>query len=121
MKKFYLLAIICVLLLAAGCQVQDFAGSRTATETQFLLEYSILNRTEAHEMELQKGTMLRVEIEAISGRTDIILSDENGEEIYRGNDASSGNFSIEIPETNTYRFSVTGSKAKGGVSFTVED
>ena len=121
MKKLYLFALACVLILAAGCQKQDFAGSRTANETQFLLEYSILNKAQTHEMDLKQGTMVRVEIESQSGRIDVVVTDKNGEEIYKGNGASSGSFSLEIPQTDTYRFSVAGSNAKGSVSFTVEE
>ncbi len=121
MKRVYLLMIACVLIFAvAGCQVQTFYGSRTGDEKQFLLEYSFLNKTETHEMALEQGTAIHVGIEHVSGRIDVIVSDALGKEIYRGNEASSGNFLLEIPETGTYRFSVTGKKAKGSVSFIVE-
>lgn len=118
-----LLVIVCALLLAGvtGCQTQTFDGSRTADEDRFLLAYTVFNKMEKHEMTLEKGTAVEVGIEHVSGRIDIMVSDENGKEIYRGNDASSGNFILEIPETGTYLFSVTGKKAKGSVSFIVQE
>ncbi len=47
------------------------------------------------------------------------MAEVDGEEIYRGDDASSGSFSLEIPKTGTYKFSVTGTNAKGSVSFKI--
>lgn len=66
---------------------------------------------------LEKGTSIDVKIEDKSGRVDIRVTDSKDKEIYRGDDASSGSFSLEIPETGTYKFTVTGKKAKGSVSF----
>lgn len=122
MKKFSLLIILCVLVLAAtGCHKQTFDGSRISNDKQFILNYSILNKTITHEMKLKQGTIIDVNIEDKSGRVDILVKNDDDKEIYRGDDASSGIFSIEIPEAGTYKFSVTGSKAKGGVSFIAEE
>lgn len=44
MKKFSLLMILSVLILlitTTGCRKQDFSGSITSDETQFLMNYSI--------------------------------------------------------------------------------
>jgi hypothetical protein len=47
---------------------------------------------------------------------DILISDSNREKVHKGDNVTSG-FSIEIPGTDTYTFSVTGENAKGSVSF----
>jgi hypothetical protein len=119
MKKFSLLIVLFISILAitAGCNNQTFDGNRTSNDKQFILDYSVLNKTMTHEMELEKGTVIDVNIKDESGRVDILVTNSGDKEIYRGNDASSCNFSIEVPETGKYKFSVTGSKAKGGVSF----
>ena len=123
MKKTYFLIFACVVLLAiaAGCRSQDFEGTRTADENQFTLDYSFLDKTETHTMNLEQGTGVKVKIESLSGRIDVVVSDAYGKELYRGNDASSGSFLLEIPETGAYTFSVTGSRADGSVAFAVEE
>jgi hypothetical protein len=88
---------------------------------QFITDYSILNCAKTSEMKLKKGTKINVVIESKSGKVDVLVVDANGEKIYKGDNADSGKFTIEIPKTSTYKFSVTGSNAKGSVSFKVDD
>jgi hypothetical protein len=123
MKRSYLLIIasLVVLIIAAGCTKQVFSGSFTGNDKQFIMDYSVLNCTKTHEIKLQEGTAINAIIENKSGRLSILVADANGEEIYRGDNAASGKFSLTIPKTETYKFSVTGSKAKGSVSFKVAE
>ncbi len=123
MKRYFLILIISALLIAAlaGCQEQVFDGSKTGNDKQFILDYSVLNRTMTHEMELKQGMVIDVNIENRSGRVDILITDANGESIYRGDNASSCSFSIEAQEAGTYHFTVTGSNAKGGIRFVVKE
>lgn len=120
MKKISLLLILVVLLIivTAGCQKQIFDGSYMGNDKQFILDYSVLNKTMTHEMELEQGTFIDVSIQNKSGRVDILITNTDSESIYRGDNAFSSDFSVEIPATGTYIFSVTGSNdAKGSVSF----
>lgn len=122
MKKSSLLIIIFIFIMAitAGCDKQPtFDGSRTSNDVQFIMEYSVLNDTKTHEMELKQGSIIDVIIENKSGRLDIIVKSADGQEIYRGNNASSDKFSINIQKTGKYKFLVTGAKAKGSISFKV--
>ena len=112
---------VLILLIATGCTKQVFSGSSTGNEKQFLLDYSILNCTKTHHIKLEKGITIDVVIENKSGKLDVLVSDTNGEKIYKGNNPTSGKFSLVIPKTDTYKFSVTGSNAKGSVSFKVRD
>ena len=121
MKAAKTLFVICVLLFVmAGCQRVEFDGSRVSDDTQFLLEYNVLNSTQTHEMALEQGERLHVQIEKESGRLDITVSDLDGKEIYKGNDADTSEFYLEIQQTGEYSFAVTGAEAKGSVSFVVE-
>jgi hypothetical protein len=122
MKKLSLVMILSVfvLLINTGCGKQVFDGSSTGNDEQFIMDYSILNCTKTHDMKLEKGTNINVVIENKSGQLDILISDSNGEKIYKGDNAASGKFSIEIPNTDTYKFSVTGKNAKGNISFKVD-
>ncbi|MFT5873807.1 MAG: DNA/RNA endonuclease YhcR with UshA esterase domain [Clostridium sp.] len=124
MKKLSLLMILSMLIFliaTTGCKKQVFSGSCAGNEKQFLMDYSILNCTKTHDMKLEKGTIINVVIENNSGNLDIFVSDSNGEKIYKGDNATSGNFSLEVPNTDTYKFSVKGSNAKGSISFKVAD
>lgn len=123
MKKFSLLIILSmfILIIAAGCSKPAFNGNRTSNNVQFIVDYSVLNRAETHEMKLKDGANINVIIENKSGRVDILVADANGKEIYRGDNAASGKFSLKIPKADTYKFSIAGSDAKGSVSFIVTD
>jgi hypothetical protein len=72
-------------------------------------------------MKLEEGTIINVTIENKSGQLDIVVAGTSGQEIYKGNNAVSGNFTVQIPKTDTYKFSITGRKAKGSVSFIAAD
>lgn len=123
MKKFPLLMILSILILiiVSSCGKQVFNGNRTSNDEQFIMDYSVLNKTETHKMKLKQGSIINVSIENKSGRVDILVANAEGKEIYRGDNADSSKFSLEIPKTDTYKFSVTGNKAKGGVSFKIAE
>lgn len=121
-KPLIVTLLIFFILIITGCGNEPvFNGSRTSNDVQFIMDYSILNDTMTHEMKLKEGTNVNVIIENESGRLDILVKNVDGQEIYRGDNASSGEFSLKIPKTGSYQFSVTGSKAKGGVSFKVAE
>lgn len=109
------------LITTTGCRRQVFSGISTGNEKQLVLEYSILNSTKTHDIKLEKGAIINVVIENKSGNLDIFVSDSNDEKIYKGDNVTSGKFSIKVPKTDTYKFSVKGSNAKGSVSFKVAD
>jgi hypothetical protein len=122
-KRLSVLMILSVLiiLITAGCRKQVFSGSSTGNEKQWLLEYSTLNCTKTHDIKLEKGATIDVVIENKSGNLDILVSDTNEEKIYKGDKATTGKFSLIIPKTDIYKFSVTGSNASGSVSFKATD
>lgn len=123
MKKLTSLLLMSALLLSlfTGCGKQIFDGSRTGNDKQFIMDYTVLNKTETHEMKLDKGAKVDVAIKNKSGRLDVIVESADGKEIYKGNDIESGQFTLEIKDSGTYKFTVTGAKAKGSVSFKVRD
>ena len=115
-----ILSIIAI-VIATGCSEQTFVGKSTSNDSQFILDYSIFNSTKTHEIKLGKGATINVGIENKAGRVDILISNSNGEKIYKGDNATSGKFSLDIPKEDTYKFSVTGINAKGNISFEVAD
>lgn len=110
--------IITALLLLTACSAR-FTGTETADATHFALDFTRLDGTKAHEMELGEGAIVDVIIKAESGRLDIMVSGEKGEVVYQANDAESMVFSLIIRKAYTYKFVVMGEDAAGAVSFTV--
>jgi len=109
--------IITALLLLTACTAR-FTGTETADATHFALDFTRLDGTKAHEMELGEGAIVDVIIKAESGRLDILVSGEKGEVVYQANDAESMVFSLIIRKAYTYKFVVMGEDAAGAVSFT---
>lgn len=70
---------------------------------------------------LLEGATIDVVIENKSGNLDILVSGTNEEKIYKVDKATTGKFSLIIPKTDIYKFSVTGSNASGSVSFKSSD
>lgn len=121
-KKFSIVMIlsISVLFIFIGCAKQTFNGSSTGNDEQFIIDYSIMNCTKTNDMKLEKGAKINVVTENKSGKLDIFIANSTGEKIYKGDNVTSGKFSVEVPKADTYKISVTGENAKGNVSFKVD-
>lgn len=117
------IAIIAALMIivSAGCNNSQFVGNEVANSNLFEVDFSILNSTKIHEMNLETGDTVNVVIVKESGRMDILVTDSAGTSIYQGDDVSSGEFELIIPAAGKYSFSVKGEDAKGSVSFTVAE
>ena len=116
-KSILVTAVLCFLFLAGCRQAVVFDGSRTSDGSSFRMEYSVLNRTETAEMELQEGDQLQVEIAHDKGSADISVSRPDKDAIYTGTKQVNAEFVLVIPETGVYQITVTGHQAKGQVSF----
>jgi hypothetical protein len=106
--------IICI----AGCDNNStFTGSKTSNDDQFLVDFDLLSTTVNSKMLLSEGETIETTIDIKKGDVDIIVKNENGTIAYQGNDVENCNFMIEIEETGTYTFYITGFKAEGSVYF----
>ncbi|MDP4179577.1 MAG: hypothetical protein Q8942_00610 [Bacillota bacterium] len=112
---------VCLLLLIAltmvGCQKSEFDGSRASNDEQFILDYDVLNCEKEHNLKLEKGMKLDVEIVNQSGRIDVKVVGTTGNVLYKGDNASSNSFVLTAQTTDTYKISVKGKDAKGRISF----
>ena len=94
-QKTIILSVILLVmgLLLTGCgRKNTFDGSRISNETEFRMEYSILDREESAEMKLTEGDRIQVHISHTSGNVDVIVG-ENGEElIYKGTEQEKADF-----------------------------
>ena len=112
-----ILLVMC--LLFAGCEGKStFDGSRTSGETEFRMEYSILNKEESAELKLTEGDQIQVSISHTAGNVDVIVGRNGEEPIYKGTGQENADFVLTIPQTGAYQISVRGHRAKGEISFT---
>lgn len=120
MKKFLL--IVCTLALIVsltGCD-SKFDGIRTGNNSEFIMEYSVLNKTDTQDLIAKSGDTIGGKIIVNKGSLSIKIQKDEEEPIYESNGISeSTEFDVEIDESGTYTVSVTGEKAKGSVSFNV--
>ena len=114
----------CVCMLAAmlflliGCRTGSvFDGSRVSDASGFRMEYSILNREESAELNLEEGNRLQISLSHTEGTVDVTVGMEGQEPIYRGRGQQNAEFVLEIAETGNYHISVTGHQAKGNIAF----
>lgn len=112
-----LLAALSLLFSACSKEGIDFDGSRTSNETQFILDFETLNISLSHTMDLEAQDVVDVKISKSRGVLDIEVADMEGNPVYRGDNASPGEFSIVISSSDIYEFIVTGRNASGYVSF----
>lgn len=111
----FIFSIIC---MCACNNNREFSGSKTGNDIQFLIDFEFMNTTVSSKMRLLKDEAIKTDIDIIKGYADIIIKNENGKIAYRGNNVTSGNFTIYIEENGDYTISVTGNKAIGHIYFT---
>ena len=118
MKKLGFTCILCLsLVLLNACGNATFNGSSTGNDTQFIMEYSILNTSDHREMSLKTGDVIDTTIVSDAGSVDIQVENSAGDSIYSETDVPTSEFEIPISQDDTYTFTVTGHGAKGSVSF----
>ena len=123
MKPFYYgaLAALALTLFLSGCSAPTFNGSRTGNDSQFLMEYTVLNTTDGQTLSLEAGDTLDVAVVSASGTVSVKIQKEGELPLYDQEDVPTGQFSLEIPEDGEYNITVTGERARGSVSFVRRD
>ena len=121
MKKICIIFSVLLLVMSLdACSFTKFNGSRTGNNSQFIMEYTVLNTTDSQLLELEDGDIVDFEIVSESGKLNIIVQKDGEKPVYEGTDIPTSSFKVEITEKGTYKFSVTGKKAKGSVSIVKE-
>lgn len=119
MKKYLCFVFIFVSSFAvSACGNEDdiFNGSRMGNDSQFVMEYTMLNTTESQVLELDAGDILDVEVVSDGGEVTIVIQKEDEEPIYESENASTDMFQIAIDEGGSYEVTVIGENAEGSVS-----
>lgn len=121
MKKIILIVCTLVFLISLTACGTKFDGSRTGNDSEFIMEYSVLNTTDAQDLIIEAGDTISAKIVVDKGSLSIKIQKDGEEPIYESNGISTSNkFDVEIDESGTYTVEVTGKKAKGSVSFIVQ-
>ena len=121
MKKIILIVCTLVFLISLTACGTEFDGSRTGNDSEFIMEYSVLNTTDAQDLTIESGDTISAKIVVDKGSLSIKIQKDGEEPIYESNEISTSNeFDVEIDESGTYTVEVTGKKAKGSVSFIVQ-
>lgn len=119
-KKFLLIVCISALIVSLTACGSKFDGSRTGNDSEFIMEYRVLNKTDTQDLIAESGDTISGKIIVNKGSLSIKIQKDDEEPIYENNGISaSDEFNVEINESGTYTVSVTGEKAKGSVNFTV--
>ena len=116
-KMLYVIIFFSSLVMLTACSSPKFNGSSTGNDNQFIMEYRILNTSDYRKMSLKSGDIIDAKVVSKSGSVSVEVKSSDGEVIYVGENIPTTNFDFEIPQDDTYTFTVTGHNAKGSVSF----
>lgn len=120
MKKILLVVCTLALMVSLTACGSKFDGSRTGNDSEFIMEYRVLNKTDTQDLIAESRDTISGKIIVNKGSLSVKIQKDDEEPIYENNGISVSNeFDVEIIESGTYTVSVTGEKAKGSVSFTV--
>ncbi len=117
MKKAIALLILGVLMLSlCACSPAKFNGSRTGNDTQLVMTYTVFNTTDSQLLTLEEGDWLQVDIVRESGKLSLEIQKDGSEAVYKSAELPTSSFQVGIPESGTYKVTVTGENAKGNLS-----
>lgn len=121
--------LLCFLLVGAGLAFyaaawawenpEYFNGydcSRYADESVYRMRYDYFDGFDSHTLCLEKGDSLEVRVETYSGRLEVEICGEDGENILEGN-ALEGAHTVVAPKAGDYTVLVHGRRASGSFSF----
>ncbi len=125
-KRNYIVASVIIILILISVFIfinqksKIFDGNIVENDKQFSLDYLFFNKTITHKMNIKKDMYIGIRIINTVGNIDVVITDNNNNEIYRGNKISEdSNFFVKVGDTGEYTINVKGTKAKGSVSFDI--
>ena len=119
MKKRRLIPLLALLLLLTACQQVTFNGTRIKNSDIYALNFQMFHSTDSHTFVLSEGDRIQVEIERKAGDIAVTIQKDSDTPVYQGTSPLPGTFQVKITESGTYRVTVTGTHARGIVSFRV--
>ena len=121
MRKRIIISVICIVISAmlAGCGgAAVFDGSKTGDADHFDVDFSILNSTCSHELEMKAGESLEVSVERKAGKISLLIQQGEDQPVYDGvltPSSKTDSFVVEIEKSGKYKISITGDEAEGHV------
>ena len=121
MKKIFCVCCTFFLALSLTACGLDFKGNRIGNDSEFTLDYTMFNSTDTQDLVAEAGDTINAKIVSEKGSLKIKIQKDDEEPIYEGDGISiPGEFDVGVDESGNYTVTVTGKRAKGRVSFTVE-
>lgn len=120
-KLFGLIGIVIFGFLFSACGTHGvmFNGSRLGNESQLVMDFSVLNKTETQSLTVGSGDTISAKIVVDSGSLSVKIQKDDETPIYENNISESAEFDIDVEDSGIYTLVVIGDMAKGNVDFEV--
>ncbi|MCC0699709.1 hypothetical protein KGF42_09790 [Clostridioides sp. ZZV15-6383] len=83
MRKIYNLFFILILgIFLVSCKYSEFNGSRTGSDSELAMEYSMFNTTDSQLLTLEKDDVIDVEIVNDSGKLDVVIQEDDKNPVF---------------------------------------
>lgn len=92
-----------------------FNGSVSSNQRELDMDYSILNGTFAHTLELSAGDVLHVELSVNTGTLGVVIQLEGEGPIYQNNNLETSQFDLQISQSGSYQVTVTATETEGSL------
>lgn len=121
MKRGFSVVVIAMFAFLLMSCSSAFDGSRTGNDSEFIMDYKLLNTTDTQNLTVEAGDIIHVKIVIEGGQLSFKIQKDDDVPVCESVDNSlSDEFDVEIEDSGIYTVTITGAKAKGSVSFTVE-
>lgn len=121
MKKGFSVVVIAMCAFWLMSCSSTFDGSRTGNDSEFIMDYKVLNTTDTQDLTVEAGDTIHAKIVIEGGQLSFKIQKDDDVPICESVNVSlSDEFDVKIEESGIYTVTVTGAKAKGSISFTVE-
>lgn len=92
-----------------------FNGSCYSNPRELDMDYSILNGTFAHTLELNAGDMLHVELSVDTGTLGVVIQLDGEGPIYQNDNLETSQFDLHISKSGSYQVTVTATQTEGSL------
>ena len=92
-----------------------FYGYLETNANFYISDFEIMNGSDYHTLELEKGDTLLVHFETEKGSLNMEIDAPDGIEVYSGNGKDVTDFTVNIPESGTYSVNIKANHARGKI------
>lgn len=113
MKKGLAMMLALLMMISGASALANTNVLRT--DHSFSMNFTDLDGAEMHAMALNEGDALYISTIITGGTLSLVIRENSGNILYMSDASPEPGFTVEIPETGLYRFTVTGEHASGSV------